>query len=297
MVRLAWVNADLEPCPQGAGPLPSLTALASAAHVRYWRIEPATLDHDGGVWERVRRRLSLTTCTRLDNVPSSTPCELPPSAGLVSAYVLSGALDVFVAYQSSWLRISLAENDFLAMPQSAVRSARTASDSNSNTFIALAQEAPAGVSGRGHQPAADGTVNGRPVVLGDAAAAALARYPHARVCGGMIYVSGVSSRRSDNTHVGATLAASGEWILDIRLQTAAVLENIKSILMAADADLSHLVSATVYLVDMKDYSGFNEVWNVYFDAASGPARTTVAVAQLPHPRLLIEILCVAMAPT
>lgn len=65
MVRLAWVNADQEPCPQGAGPLPSLTALASAAHVRYWRIEPATLDHDGGVWERVRRRLSLTTCTRV----------------------------------------------------------------------------------------------------------------------------------------------------------------------------------------------------------------------------------------
>lgn len=45
----------------------------------------------------------------------------PPSAGLVSAYVLSGALDVFVAYQSSWLRISLAENDFLAMVRAALR--------------------------------------------------------------------------------------------------------------------------------------------------------------------------------
>jgi 2-aminomuconate deaminase len=50
----------------------------------------------------------------------------------------------------------------------------------------------------------------------------------------------------------------------------------------------------VMLVDMKDYGGMNEVYNEYFDAHTGPTRTTCAVHQLPHPNLLIEIKAVAM---
>jgi 2-aminomuconate deaminase len=63
--------------------------------------------------------------------------------------------------------------------------------------------------------------------------------------------------------------------------------------------LEHLVDLTVFLVDMADYDGFNEVYNQYFDAVSGPTRTTVAVKQLPCKppnRLLIEIKAVALAP-
>ena len=66
--------------------------------------------------------------------------------------------------------------------------------------------------------------------------------------------------------------------------------------MHIGADLSNLIDLIVFLVDMKDYAGFNEVYNQYFKAETGPARTTVAVHQLPNPNLLIEIKATALAP-
>jgi len=111
-----------------------------------------------------------------------------------------------------------------------------------------------------------------------------------------LYVSGISSRRSDNTHVGATKNRDGTWDLDIREQTRAVITNIERILKEAGADLSHLIDVTTYLTDMKHYAGYNEVYNTYFTAETGPARTTVAVHQLPHPNLLIEIKAIAVDP-
>ena len=124
-------------------------------------------------------------------------------------------------------------------------------------------------------------------------AGALANYPHARKVNGFIFVSGVSSRRADNTHVGVTIHEDGRVEKDIREQTRGVIENIKAILKAAGADLKDLIDLTVFLVDMADYPGMNEVYNEYFNAQTGPARTTVAVKQLPHPNLLIEIKAIA----
>ncbi|MES1916766.1 MAG: hypothetical protein MHM6MM_008553 [Cercozoa sp. M6MM] len=46
----------------------------------------------------------------------------------------------------------------------------------------------------------------------------------------------------------------------------------------------------------RDFPGFNRVYNRYFDAETGPTRTTVAVRELPHPNLLIEIKAVAVDP-
>jgi 2-aminomuconate deaminase len=40
---------------------------------------------------------------------------------------------------------------------------------------------------------------------------------------------------------------------------------------------------------MQDFAGYNKVYSNYFNASTGPTRTTVAVHQLPHPNLLIEI--------
>ena len=48
-----------------------------------------------------------------------------------------------------------------------------------------------------------------------------------------------------------------------------------------------------YRVDMADFAGYNEVYAEYFDH-TGPTRTTVAVRELPHPHLLIEIQAVAV---
>lgn len=121
------------------------------------------------------------------------------------------------------------------------------------------------------------------------------RFPHARRAGDLIYVSGTSSRLPDGTFAGAEADELGTTTLDIRVQTRAVIENVREVLRAAGAGLEDLVSVTAYLVSMNDFGGYNEVWAEYFDE-SGPARTTVAVHQLPHPHLLIEIAAVAYRP-
>lgn len=124
----------------------------------------------------------------------------------------------------------------------------------------------------------------------------LGNYPHVRRVGDFIYVSGASSRRPDNTHVGATQKSDGTWDLDIEAQTQAVIENIGLLLKEMDADLSHVVDVTTFLVDMKDFKGYNKVYGTFFNHQSGPTRTTVAVHQLPHPNILIEIKAVAYKP-
>ena len=118
------------------------------------------------------------------------------------------------------------------------------------------------------------------------------RFPHAKRAGGFVFVSGTSSRLPSDEIVGAGVDAMGTVELDIRAQTAAVIENIGDILRSAGGSLADLVQVTSYLVSMNDFGGYNEVYARYFDE-DGPTRTTVAVHQLPHPHLLIEIQAVA----
>lgn len=120
-------------------------------------------------------------------------------------------------------------------------------------------------------------------------------FPHLRRAGDFLFVSGTSSRRHDNSFAGVEVDAMGATHLDIRAQTRAVIENIRDILGAAGATLGDCVEITSYLVDMNDFAGYNEVWAEYFDSR-GPTRTTVAVHQLPHPHLRIEMKVVAHKP-
>jgi len=121
------------------------------------------------------------------------------------------------------------------------------------------------------------------------------RFPHIRRAGDFLFVSGTSARRADNSIEGADVDAGGAARLDIRRQTRAVIQNIRDILHSMKADLEDVVEISAFLVDMKDFDGYNEVYGEYFDE-TGPARTTVAVRQLPHPHLLIEIKAVAHKP-
>jgi 2-aminomuconate deaminase len=121
------------------------------------------------------------------------------------------------------------------------------------------------------------------------------KYPHIKRAGDFLIVSGTSSRRADNTIAGAEIDELGTTHLDIRAQTRAVIENVREILQTMHADLSDVVEITSYLVNMNDFAGYNEVYGEYF-SEDGPARTTVAVHQLPHPHLLIEIRAVAYKP-
>ncbi len=121
------------------------------------------------------------------------------------------------------------------------------------------------------------------------------KYPHVKRAGDFLIVSGTSARRVDNSIAGADVDEMGTTHLDIRIQTRGVIENIRDILRSDGADLRDIVEITSYLVNMNDFSGYNEVYGEYFDY-DGPARTTVAVHQLPHPHLLIEIRAVAYKP-
>lgn len=132
-------------------------------------------------------------------------------------------------------------------------------------------------------------------VLVEGKATPRGRFPHARVSGDLVFVSGTSSRRPDDTIAGAEVDELGTTRLDIAVQTRAVIENLRDILAEAGCRLDDLVQATSYLVDMNDFAGYNAVWAEYFDE-SGPARTTVAVHALPHPHLRIEIQAIARRP-
>ena len=122
------------------------------------------------------------------------------------------------------------------------------------------------------------------------------RFPHIKRAGDFLFVSGTSSRRNDDSFAGVAVDALGVTQLDIRQQTRAVIENIRDILAAEGATLADCVEITSYLVDMNDFGGYNEVWAEHFDH-TGPTRTTVAVHQLPHPHLRIEMKAVAFHPT
>ena len=121
------------------------------------------------------------------------------------------------------------------------------------------------------------------------------RFPHLKRAGDFLFLSGTSARRADNSMAGAEVDEFGTTHLDIRTQTRAVIENVRDILASAGADLSDLAEISAFLVDMNDFEGYNEVYGEYFNH-QGPARTTVAVHQLPHPHLLIEMKAVAYKP-
>jgi 2-aminomuconate deaminase len=123
-------------------------------------------------------------------------------------------------------------------------------------------------------------------------------YSHVRRAGDFVFTAGISSRRSDNSIAGANVDGMGTMTLDIREQTRAVIENIRDILASEGAGLEDVVEVCSYLVSMNDFGGYNEEYARWFgvDGTPGPTRTTVAVHQLPHPQLLIEIKVVAYKP-
>jgi len=118
-------------------------------------------------------------------------------------------------------------------------------------------------------------------------------YPHLKVAGDLVFVSGTSARQADGIVAGAEVGPDGTVTRDIRVQTRAVLDNVAALLGTLGLSLADLVDVTSFLVTMDDFDGYNEVYGAFFTADTGPARTTVAVAQLPHPHLAIEIKAIA----
>ena len=107
-------------------------------------------------------------------------------------------------------------------------------------------------------------------------------YSSAMIVGNLVYVSGQSGRDPVTDRVSE----------DIEVQTAQVLANIRTILEAAGSSLSKVVRCGVFLVDMGDFKRMNAVYERMFDGHK-PARTTVAVSELPGPGLKVEIDAIA----
>jgi len=122
-------------------------------------------------------------------------------------------------------------------------------------------------------------------------------YPHVKRVGDFIFISGTSSRLPDNSFAGVhKIDEMGAMHLDIKEQTKAVIENLRDYLAIENATLDDIVDITTFLVNMNDFAGYNEVYGSYFKKENGPTRTTVAVHQLPHPNLVIEIKAMAYKP-
>jgi 2-iminobutanoate/2-iminopropanoate deaminase len=103
--------------------------------------------------------------------------------------------------------------------------------------------------------------------------------------GNLVFVSGQTGRHP----------VSGEVGKDIREQTRNILERIKAVLGAAGTSLDNVLTATTYLTDVRTLAAYNEEYNKYFPTDK-PARTTVTVASLNNPELLIEITVTACIP-
>jgi enamine deaminase RidA (YjgF/YER057c/UK114 family) len=75
-------------------------------------------------------------------------------------------------------------------------------------------------------------------------------------------------------------------------QTEQVLKKIDGLLAAAGSSKSKLLSATIYVTDMRLFNDMNAVWDAWVDPQNTPARATVQ-AQLANPRFLVEISVIA----
>ena len=120
----------------------------------------------------------------------------------------------------------------------------------------------------------------------DAAPAPVGPYPHARRVGDFLFISGMGPRQPDTDAIpgGPIRDAAGRPLdYDVRAQTHAVIQNIRTVVEAAGARFDQICDMTCFLIDMdRDFAGFNEVYREYFDTVQ-PTRTTVAIRALPTP--------------
>ena len=94
---------------------------------------------------------------------------------------------------------------------------------------------------------------------------------------GTVYLCGQVAKNSDD---------------DIKTQTSTMLDKVDELLVESGSDRKHILSATIYLKDMKYFSKMNEVWDDWIIEGHSPARACVE-ARLARPELLVAISIIA----
>jgi 2-iminobutanoate/2-iminopropanoate deaminase len=113
---------------------------------------------------------------------------------------------------------------------------------------------------------------------------AIGPYSQAVRTGNMVYCSGQIGLDPEQGQITAR---------DVAGQTRQALRNLSAVLEAAGTDLRHVIKTTVFLAHMSDFAAMNEVYAEFF-RSHPPARSTVAVAELPR-QALVEIEAGAVA--
>jgi len=106
----------------------------------------------------------------------------------------------------------------------------------------------------------------------------------------------VGKRLSEIVVHGSTVYLAGEvpddGTLDITGQTEQVLAKIEKLLKQVGSDKTKLLSAQIFLPDMKDFAAMNAVWEKWVVPGQTPARATIE-AKLANPAYKVEIMCIA----
>ena len=110
------------------------------------------------------------------------------------------------------------------------------------------------------------------IIFTDKVPAPIGPYNQAVLVGNTLYTSGQI----------ALNPATMELVLDnIETETRQVMENMKAVLEAADMTFDDVIKATIFIMNMDDFSRINNVYGSFFDEKTAPARETVQVAGLP----------------
>ena len=97
-------------------------------------------------------------------------------------------------------------------------------------------------------------------------------YSQAVLVGNTLYTSGQIALNPE----------TGELVMDtIQEETTQVMENLKSVLEAADMTFENVIKSSIFISDMNSFKAINSVYSYYFEEAIAPARETIEVANLP----------------
>ena len=100
--------------------------------------------------------------------------------------------------------------------------------------------------------------------------------------GDLVFISGQGCRDPEtNIYAGTIIKDDQVTSYNIIEQTKGVLQNVERALNSVGLNRQHLADVNIFLTDMKDFEGMNQVWNDFFNECKSPTRTTVSVNQLP----------------